>query len=153
MSSSMPAAPITAGVTPGPASPAGVRARSRRRALMATVGITVGSSALLVDLLLAGHAVGEEIWGPVTAFAGTAVGLLSLGYLAVRGRSRVARVLFYALWTMVALFGLGGYNDHRLPRPADTITDQRERPPLAPLAFTGLAIAGAAALRSGSKEP
>jgi hypothetical protein len=118
---------------------------------MVTAGITLGSFALLVDLLLVGHTVGEEIWGPVTAAAGTVVGLLSMVYLAMGGRSRVARIGLYALWVMVAFFGFGGYNDHRLPRAADTVTDQRERPPLAPLAFTGLAIVGAVALRSGSK--
>ena len=71
----------------------------------------------------------------------------------MRGRSRAARIVLYALWVLVAFFGYGGYNDHRLPRPADTITDQRQRPPLAPLVFTGLGIAGAVALRSGSKAP
>jgi hypothetical protein len=106
---------------------------------------------LFVDLLMAGHTVGEEVWGPVTAIAGTVVGLLSLAYLAMGGRRRAARILLYALWAVVAFFGFGGYNDHRLPRPADTITDQRERPPLAPLAFTGIAIVGAFALRTGSK--
>ncbi len=128
-----------------------VRAHARRRAQMVTAGITLGSFALFVDLLLAGHTMGEEIWGPVTALAGAVVGLLSLAYLAMRGRSRIARIGLYSLWVLVAFFGFGGYNDHRLPRPVDTITDQRERPPLAPLAFTGLAIAGVVALRSGSK--
>jgi hypothetical protein len=152
MSSSTHAAPVTAGVTLGPAPSGGARARSRRRALTVMAGITVGSVALFGDLLLVGHTVGEEIWGPVTALAGSVVGFASLAYLAKRGRSRVARLVLYALWATVALFGFGGYNDHRLPRPADTLVDQRERPPLAPLAFTGLAIAGAVALRSGSKE-
>jgi len=151
MSSSTRAAPTTAGTLTTPARSGETRARTRRRALTVTAGITVGSLALLVDLLLVGHTTGEEIWGPVTAIAGTAVGLLSLAYLSMGGRSRVARIALYALWGMVAFFGFGGYNDHRLPRPADTITDQRERPPLAPLAFTGLAIVGAVALRSGSK--
>ena len=153
MSSSTRAAPATTGTSLASARSVMTRSRSRRRALMVTAVLTVGSFALFVDLLLAGHTVGEEIWGPVTALAGTVVGLLSLAYLAMSGRSRVARLALYALWVMVAFFGFGGYNDHRLPRPADTITDQRERPPLAPLAFTGIAIAGAVALRSGSKSP
>jgi len=152
MSSSTRAAPAAVG-TRAPSRSGETRARTRRRALIVMAGITVGSLALLVDLLLAGHTVGEEIWGPVTALAGTVVGLLSLAYLAMGGRSRVARIVLYTLWAMVAFFGIGGYNDHRLPRPADTITDQRERPPLAPLAFTGIAIVGAVALRSGSKTP
>jgi hypothetical protein len=151
MSSSTRAAPATASSLVTPTRSHEARARTRRRALMVMAGITVGSLALLVDLLLAGHTVGEEIWGPVTAVAGTVVGLLSLAYLAMGGRSRAARIVLYALWAMVAFFGIGGYNDHRLPRRADTITDQRQRPPLAPLAFTGIAIVGAVVLRSGSK--
>lgn len=144
-----PAAPTVTLASPGTAA---ARSRSRRRAVMVTAGVAVASFALFVDLLLAGHTVGEEIWGPVTAVAGTVVGLLSLAYLVTRGRSRAARIVLYALWVLVAFFGFGGYNDHRLPRPADTITDERERPPLAPLSFTGLAVVGALALRSGSKE-
>jgi hypothetical protein len=151
MSSTIRAVPAAAGVTITPGGSDAVRARSRRRATMVIAGITLASFALFVDLLLAGHTIGEEIWGPVTAVAGTVVGLLSLAYLAMSGRRRIARIGLYALWALVALFGFGGYNDHRLPRPVDTITDQRERPPLAPLTFTGLAIAGAVALRSGSK--
>ena len=151
MSYTTRAAPATAGTTLAPAYSAETRGRARRRALMVTAGITVGSFVLFVDLLLVGHTVGEEIWGPVTAIAGTAVGLLSLAYLAISGRSRLARIVLYALWVMVAFFGFGGYNDHRLPRPADTIADQRERPPLAPLTFTGIAIVGAVGLRRGSK--
>ena len=149
MSVSTPVAP--GGATLAPVEPGAARARSRRGALVVTAGIALGSFALLADLLLVGHTVGEEIWGPVTAALGTVIGILSLAYLAVGGRRRAARLGLYALWILVGFFGFGGYNDHRLPRPADTITDQRERPPLAPLAFTGLAIAGAIALRNGSK--
>jgi peptidoglycan/LPS O-acetylase OafA/YrhL len=151
MSSSTRAVPATTGTSLASARSVMTRSRVRRRALMLTAALTVGSFALFVDLLMAGHTVGEEVWGPVTAIAGTVVGLLSLAYLAMGGRRRAARILLYALWAVVAFFGFGGYNDHRLPRPADTITDQRERPPLAPLAFTGIAIVGAFALRSGSK--
>jgi peptidoglycan/LPS O-acetylase OafA/YrhL len=151
MSSSTRAAPASPGIRVAPTSSDVQLARARRRAIQVTVGIAVASFALLVDLLLAGHTVGEEIWGPVTAAAGTAVGLLSLTYLAMRGRRRAARIVLYALWVVVAFLGFGGYNDHRLPRPVDTITDQRDRPPLAPLALSGIAIVGAVALRSGSK--
>ncbi len=133
------------------AAPDETRDRARRRAMRVTAGITIVSLALLADLLLVGHTTGEEIWGPVTAALSFVVGGLSLAYLATSRRSRLARYALYAIFATVAFFGFGGYNDHRLPRPADTITDQRERPPLAPLAFTGLGIAGAVALRSGSK--
>lgn len=153
MTTSTQASSATAGSRPAQGHREATRDRSRRRAMYATAAIALGSLALLVDLLLANHTTGEEIWGPVTAASGSAVGVLSLAYLAVRGRSRAARFALYALWLTVAFFGYGGYNDHRLPRPADTITDQRQRPPLAPLVFTGLGIAGAVVLRSGSKTP
>jgi hypothetical protein len=151
MSSVLHAAPAPAGTGPAATEARRLRARFHRRAVIATAGVTIASLALLADLLLVGHTVGEELWGPVSAAIAAGVGLLSLAYLAARGRSRVARGLLYALWVFVAFLGVGGYNDHRLPRPADTITDQRERPPLAPLAFVGLAVVGAVALRSGSK--
>ena len=151
MSSSTRAAPAAAGTALSANRSVEARSRASRRARVVTVGITVAAFALLVDLLLAGHTVGEEIWGPVTALAGVTVGALSLGYLVTGMRSRAARIVLYGLWVMVAFFGVGGFNDHRLPRSADTITDQRERPPFAPLVFTGMAIAGAVALRSGSK--
>ncbi len=151
MSTSTRAAPVTAGEPFASRSAAATPDRARRRALIVTTVVTFGSFALLADLLLAGHTTGEEIWGPVTAAFAGVVGLLSLAFLAARGRSRAALVVLYLLWATVAFFGFGGYNDHRLPRPADTITDQRERPPLAPLVFTGFGIAGAVALRTGSK--
>lgn len=119
--------------------------------MLVTSVVTLGSLALLVDLLLVGHTTGEEIWGPVTATAGTVVGVLSLSYLATSRRSRAARVVLFVLWATIAFLGYGGYNDHRLPRPADTVADQRTRPPLAPLVFTGFGIAGGAALIVGSR--
>jgi hypothetical protein len=128
------------------------RGRTRRRAMRVTTVVTLGSLGLFVDLLLVGHTTGEEIWGPITAASASVVGLLSLAFMAAHGRSRVALAVLYSLWAMVAFFGFGGYNDHRLSRPADTITDQRQRPPLAPLIFTVAGIAGAVSLRSGSKE-
>lgn len=148
---SFPHAKLTvANAHPAPATAGRTGDRARRRAILVTALVTAGTFALFVDLLLVGHASGEEIWGPVTAASGTVVGLLSLVFLAVRGRDRRARLALYALWLTVAFFGFGGYNDHRLPVP-EGVVDQRTRPPLAPLAFTGLAFVGAAALRHGSK--
>jgi hypothetical protein len=85
-----------------------------------------------------------------TAFGGALVGLLSLAFLFRRGRNRVARIGLIALWLTIAFFGFGGFNSHRLP-VAEGVSDQRPRPPLAPLIFTGFGIAGAFAVRSGSK--
>ena len=127
------------------------RDRARRRAMRVTAAISIASLGLLVDLLLVGHTTGEEIWGPITAALAASTAGLSLVFLAVRGRNRAIRIGLIAFWLTVAFFGFGGYNDHRLARPADTVTDQRERPPLAPLVFTGMGIAGAVVLRSGTK--
>jgi hypothetical protein len=124
--------------------------RVRRRALIVTTVVTLASVGLLADLLLVGHTNGEEIWGPITAASAALVGLLSLTFLAVRGRNRVARIGLIALWLTIAFFGFGGYNSHRLALPDGTV-DSRPRPPLAPLVFTGMGIAGALTLRSGTK--
>jgi hypothetical protein len=135
-----------------PKSVAGERpGRARARAIKATFVVAAFCAGLLVDLLLVGHTSGEEIWGPITAASGTLVGVSSLAYLVHGGRNRVARLALYALWGMVAFFGFGGYNDHRLPVPPDVV-DSRPRPPLAPLVFTGLGVAGAYVLRYDAKE-
>lgn len=125
--------------------------RAHARAIKATFVVAALSAGLLVDLLLAGHTSGEEIWGPITAASGTLVGVLSLAYLVHSGRSRAARLALYVLWVMVAFFGFAGYNDHRLPVPSGVV-DSRPRPPLAPLVFTGLGLAGAYVLRYDAKE-
>jgi hypothetical protein len=121
-----------------------------RRAVVVTGGITLGSLGLLGDLVLVGHTNGEEIWGVITALSSVVIGVLSLAFLLKRSRNRVARIGLVALWLTIAFFGFGGYNSHRLPLP-EGVSDQRPRPPLAPLVFTGFGIAGALALRSGSK--
>ena len=126
------------------------RNRTRRRALWVTTALTVLSAGLVVDLLLVGHTSGEEIWGPVTAALAALTGALSLVVIYRRGRSRVARFSLIALWLTVAFFGFGGYNSHRLPVPDGTV-ESRPRPPLAPLMFTGIGLAGAYVLRSGTK--
>ncbi len=126
------------------------RDRARRRAMRLTAGLTVASLALLADLLLVRHTTGEEIWGPITAASAFVVGLLSTAFLFYRGRNRVARIGLIGLWLTVAFFGFGGYNSHRLALPEGTV-DTRPRPPLAPLVFTGIGLAGAVVLRSGTK--
>ena len=123
---------------------------SRRRALLVTTVLTLGCLGLLGDLLLVGHTRGEEIWGVVTALSGVLVGVLSLTFLISRSRNRAARIGLIALWLTIAFFGFGGYNSHRLPLP-EGMSEERPRPPLAPLIFTGIGIAGALAVRSGSK--
>jgi hypothetical protein len=123
---------------------------SHSRALLVVTVVTLGSLGLLADLLVVGHTRGEEIWGVLTALSGVLVGALSLAFLIGRSRNRVARIGIVALWLTIAFFGFGGYNSHRLPLP-EGMSEERPRPPLAPLIFTGFGIAGALAVRSGSK--
>jgi hypothetical protein len=132
------------------AATAAARERTRRRAIWITAAITVACIGLFGDLLLVGHTSGEELWGPVTAAMAAVAGALSLAMLLLGGRNRVARYALIAIWLTVAFFGFGGYNSHRLPVPDGTV-ELRPRPPLAPLVFTGLGIAGAVVLRSGTK--
>ena len=95
-------------------------------------------------------AAAAAIWGVVTALSGVLIGVLSLAFLIRRGRNEVARIGLVALWLTVAFFGFGGYHSHRLPLP-EGMSEQRPRPPLAPLIFAGFGIAGALAVRSGLK--
>ena len=152
MTTSTRATPATSGTRPAHVGAEATRDRARRRPLFIAAAITLGSLGLLGDLLLVNHTTGKEILGPVTAASGVVVGLLTVAYLTFRARSRVARILLYALWATVAFFGLIGFSSHRQPVTAESV-DQRQRPPLAPLVFTGLGIAGAVVLRSGTKTP
>lgn len=152
MSAISPATPVATGTNGTSVNAAGAsRDRARSRAMRFIAVITLFSAGLLGDLLLVGHTNGEEIWGLITAAMAAAVGAASFGILYIRGRNRLARWTLVALWLTVAFFGFGGYNSHRLPLPDGTV-DSRPRPPLAPLVFTGIGIAGALNLRYGTKE-
>lgn len=124
--------------------------RARRRAERFITVITLVSATMVVDFVLAGHTIGDEIWGPITAAMAALTGALSFIYLAGHSRNRAANFGLIAVWLTVAFFGFGGYQSHRLPLPEGTV-DSRPRPPLSPLIFTGIGIAGAINLRSGSK--
>jgi hypothetical protein len=117
--------------------------------MYATGAVAIAAFAMLADLLLVGHTMGDQIWGPVTAAMAAAIGALALGFLGLGGRRRVARLGLYALWLTVAFFGFGGYQSHRLVVAG---SEASAPPPLAPLVFTGLGIAGALSLRYGTKE-
>ena len=150
MSTISHATPAAAGARAAPRASDATGDRARRRAMYVTGAITVASLALLADLLLVRHTTGGEVWGPITASLAVLTGALSVGFIAVRGGHRAARIGLIALWLTVAFFGFGGYNEHRAATRADSV-DQRPRPPLAPLVFTGMGLAGAVVLRSGTK--
>jgi hypothetical protein len=127
------------------------RDRARRRALRVLTGITLVSLAMLAYLVLRGHTVGEQVWGPITAAGAAIVAVASLAFLAVRGRSRAAKLALAAAWLSIAVAGFGGYQSHRLAG-APVVDGVREGPPVAPLMFVGLAVAATVSIRAGSKE-
>ena len=130
------------------------RGARQRLATMATAVVALSTVWLLVRLLASHHTIGPEMGGVVVAIAGVGVGILSLAFLAAPRRTRVIRAVLLLLWLGVALGGIGGYFDHgRRPRPGRApFADPRPRPPLAPLTFTALGIAGGAALLVGSRQ-
>lgn len=150
MSTSSPATSALVEARSTANSPEATHDRARRRAIIATAAITAAAIYLFADLLLAGHTRGGQIWGPITAATATLTGVLSLAFMARRGRSRAARIGLIALWLTVAFLGFGGYNDHRLP-VREGSADTRPRPPLAPLVFTGMGLAGTVVLRTGTR--
>jgi hypothetical protein len=123
----------------------------RRLPLIVTAAVTAGCLAVLALLLSIGHTTGGEIDGPTVAGLGLLTGVLSLGFLAVPGRHRIALGVLVVLWISVALGGIGGYADHAIAVTSAS-ADQRARLPLAPLIFTVFGIAGAATLIVGGRR-
>jgi peptidoglycan/LPS O-acetylase OafA/YrhL len=122
--------------------------RARRRATWFTALITVISVWEAADLLMMGHTKGWAIFGPVTAALAAVAGVVSLAYLTMRARRRVATIGLVALWLFVALAGYEGFSAHR---HAITLGADTQPPAVAPLLFTALGIAGATVLRYGTK--
>jgi hypothetical protein len=115
---------------------------SRVRVLVAA-GAAVASAGLLA-VLMADHTIGGEIDGVIVAGIAVVTGIAGVVSL-VRGGTRRRWVL--AAWLVVAAGGVMGYLDHDAPpHPGRPILDERPRPPLAPLVFTVIGLAGAATL-------
>jgi hypothetical protein len=129
----------------------GDRSRHRRRALIVTAILAIASVGMLADLVLVGHTDGERMWGPIVAALSALVAVAALVSIAIGSRGRFTRLVLYALFVLVAVAGVAGFNDHRRAGAGEAV-GSRGAPPLAPLVFTGFGIAGALALRFGSKE-
>lgn len=107
-------------------------------------GAATALSAVLLAILVADHMTGSEVEGVVVAAIAVIVGVAGIVSLMKGGAGR--RVVI-GLWLLVALGGGIGYLDHgSLPKPGHPVLDDRPRPPLAPLVFTVIGLAGAASL-------
>lgn len=124
----------------------------RRVAALGTAVVTVACLMLLGLFLEGRHTAGGEIVGVIAAGGGVAISVLSLVHICLSRDHRLARVLLMVLWLVLAVGGIGGLIDHAEPVVPGQSIDQRPRPPLAPLVFTGLALLGATALGVGSRR-
>lgn len=123
----------------------------RWASVVLTAFLSVGCLIVLLLLLSVRHSTGGEIDGIAVAALGVGTGVFSLVLLSLPGRHRIALGILVALWVGVALGGISGYSNHA-KAISSTSADQRARPPLAPLIFTGFGIAGAAALVVGGRR-
>lgn len=109
----------------------------------ASAVLTLASAGLLA-VLAANHTIGGEIDGVFVAGIAVATGIAGVISLA-RGGTRRRWVI--AAWLVVAAGGVMGYIDHDAPpHSGRPVLDDRHRPPMAPLVFTVIGIAGAATL-------
>jgi hypothetical protein len=127
------------------------RLRHQRDVVIATTIVTVGCAAVLLLLLSVNHTTGGEVDGPSVAGYGIVVGLLSLTFLLVAGRHRLAFGILVVLWILLAVSGVDGYAEHA-KAVTSASADQRQRPALAPLVFTGFGIIGGGALVVGYRR-
>jgi hypothetical protein len=117
---------------------------------LVTIAATA-ASAVLLAVLLVDHTAGGELEGVIVAAIATATGLLAL-WSVRRGGAR--RRLVIVLWLVVAAGGGIGYADHQAqPHPGRPVLDDRPRPPLAPLVFTVIGLAGAVAAPARRRDP
>lgn len=109
------------------------------------------ASAVLLAVMSVDHLVGGEVEGVLVAGLATAAGLLALWSIRHDG---ARRRLVVVLWLAVAVGGGIGYADHGVPpHPGRPVLDDRPRPPFAPLVFTVIGLAGAAAAPSRRRLP
>ena len=137
--------PMDGARTPGSAQRASIaqrRSTRRRAALLAAIALQAWSIVELGSLLLR-HTTGPEVYGVLVAALAVGAGAATLVLLAPARRRAVALIGALALWTVVGLGGLAGVAAHAIgTTPEHGPVDPRPRPLLAPLAFTGMGVAG-----------
>lgn len=129
------------------------RAMTGRRlaSLLVTVLVLLWSMTELISLSL-NHTTGPEVYGILAAAIAVAVSILSLALLVMSRMRTLATAGVLVLWAIVAICGLGGVAAHIVgPEEGHGPVDTRPRPTAAPLIFTALGVAGAAALTWGQR--
>jgi hypothetical protein len=148
---------------------------------LVSVFVLIGCLMLFAEMMIGGHNRGEARIGIIFAILGMAVSAASAAIVVFRIRvGNVIRGVVVAAWLALAVGGLIGTWDHvrgegeddgRIGRPEAALTTTRstwqpaasereeggresddKRPPMAPLAFTGLGLLGALAFVLGTER-
>jgi hypothetical protein len=131
----------------------GARFRVQRSGSILVAIVVLGWSLVELVNLVAVHTTGPELYGVLVAAVAVVVGVLSLAALRSSERPLWATVGLLILWAVVALGGLAGVVAHVIgPAAGHGPVDPRPRPLAAPLVFTLLGLAGAAALWLGQRR-
>ena len=134
-----------------PSDEGGPRIR-RRVSVLVAIGV-LGWSIVEVFSLLSRHTTGPEMYGVFVAVLAVAASVLGLALLGSNRRRPWATIALLLLWGAVALGGVAGSVAHIVgPVQGHGPIDLRPRPPLAPLVFTLLGLAGGAALWFGQRQ-
>jgi hypothetical protein len=121
------------------------------RSLLVSVVVLGWSIDYTVTLALV-HNSGAELYGVITAALSSAAALANIALLRSPRVRLIATVAVLVLWTLVALGGIAGTIAHVIgPVPGHGPMDLRPRPIAAPIVFTLLGSAGAAALALGQR--
>lgn len=126
-----------------------------RRWLLVSAAILVYGLVETASLAIVHHT-GPEIQGVAVAATTALAGLLNVALLRLDLRSpralAIASVALLVLWVVVAVGGVAGFLAHLVGPAGDPgFFDPRPRPIAAPLVFTLVGIAGAAALVLGQR--
>jgi hypothetical protein len=114
--------------------------------------VALGASLYYTAVLAAVHNSGPELYGVLAAATSTGAAAANVAILRSSRSRRIATVVVIAIWAVVALAGIAGTVAHVIgPVAGHGPVDLRHRPITAPLVFTVLGAAGAAALVLGQR--
>jgi hypothetical protein len=101
--------------------------------------MAIASGSLLALMVLRGHDIGGEIWGPIAGVMAVSASILT--FAVHRSSGRVGRTAIALPWIVVIVLGVAGTLEHADP-VLPGFLDQRTRPPLVPLVYSMLGVVG-----------